>query len=235
MIGNKKVLALIPARGGSKGLPGKNILPVGGRPLIDWTIAAARNAGCIDRLVLSSDDDAIAACARDAGCDVPYRRPAELATDTAIMIDVVLHAIDQLPGYDVIVLLQPTSPLRTAEDIDAACAALDDRNAPACVSVSPVEHSPYWMYQLTADGRMTPLIESASRAARRQDLPAVYKLNGAVYVAETGWLRRSRTFVTNETVAYVMPADRSIDIDTAADFEAFKQTLAEQSNANISA
>ena len=151
------------------------------------------------------------------------------------MIDVVLHAIDQLPGYDVVVLLQPTSPLRTAEDIDAACEALDARNAPSCVSVSPVEQSPFWMYVLSAHGRMMPLIESASRATRRQDLPAVYKLNGAVYVAETGWLRRSRTFVTDETVAHVMPLERSVDIDTTADLEVFKQTLlAEQSNAKIS-
>lgn len=227
MIGNRRVLALIPARGGSKGLPGKNIIRVGGRSLICWTIAAAKSARCVDRVVLSSDDEAIAACARNAGCDVPFRRPATLATDTAAMIDVVLHALDEVPGFDIVVLLQPTSPLRQAGDIDAACIALESGTAPACVSVSPVEQSPYWMCRLAPNGRMVPLFDHESIATRRQDLPAVYALNGAVYAAETAWLRRTRTFVTSETVAHVMPTERSIDIDTAADLEAFKRALGE--------
>lgn len=225
MIGERTVLALIPARGGSKGLPGKNILRVSGRPMIDWTIAAAMSARCVDRVVLSSDDEAIAACAREAGCDVPFRRPADLAMDTTAMIDVVLHALDQLPGFDIVALLQPTSPLRIAEDIDAACMALESHCAPACVSVSLVEQSPYWMYRLAADGRMIPLLENVPHIACRQELPEVYAINGAVYVAEAAWLRRTRTFVTGETVAYLMPPERSIDIDTAADFEIFKRAL----------
>lgn len=230
-----RTLALIPARGGSKGLPGKNILPVGGRPLIDWTIAAARGSRSVDRVVLSSDDDAIIATARGCGCDVPFRRPAELATDTVPMIDVVLHALDALPEYQRVVLLQPTSPLRTSADIDAACAALDRGDAPACVSVSPVEQSPYWMYRLTSEGRMQPLVDTGSQTTRRQDLPEVFALNGAVYVARVDWLRQQRTFVTQETVAHVMPVERSIDIDTAADLEAFKRLLAEHSHVKVSA
>lgn len=231
----RRTLALIPARGGSKGLPGKNILPVGGRPLIDWTIAAARGSRLVDRVVLSSDDDAIIATARACGCDVPFRRPAELATDTTPMIDVVLHALDALPEYQRVVLLQPTSPLRTSADIDAACEALDRSDASACVSVSPVEQSPYWMYRLTDERRMQPLIDTGSQATRRQDLPEVFALNGAVYVARADWLRQHRTFVTSETIAHVMPLERSIDIDTAADLEAFKRILAEHSHVKVSA
>jgi CMP-N,N'-diacetyllegionaminic acid synthase len=234
VIGGRRVLALIPARGGSKGLPGKNVLPVGGRPLIGWTIEAAKHARYIDRLVLSSDDEQIVATARACGCDVPFRRPPELATDTAPMIDVVLHALEQLPEYEIVVLLQPTSPLRTTADIDAACAMLENDAVPACVSVSPVEQSPYWMYRLNADARMTPLIDTGSQATRRQDLPTVYALNGAVYVARAGWLRQHRTFVTGDTVAHVMPQERSIDIDTAADLEAFKRILAEHTHVQVS-
>jgi CMP-N,N'-diacetyllegionaminic acid synthase len=231
MIGTRKVLALIPARGGSKGLPGKNILQVAGRPLLAWSVDAARAARCVDRVVLSSDDEVIMAAARACGCEVPYRRPAELATDTASTIDVVLHAIDTLPGYDVVVLLQPTSPLRTAADIDTACEHLAASGAPACVSVSPVEQSPYWMYRLGHNQGLVPVVEAPPGVTRRQDLPSVYALNGAVYVADTVWLRQSRTFVTRETVAHVMPVERSMDIDTIADFEAFKKSVTENAHA----
>ena len=231
MIGTRKVLALIPARGGSKGLPGKNILPVGGRPLLAWSVDAARAARSVDRVVLSSDDDAIMAAARACGCEVPFVRPAALASDNATTIDVVMHALDALPDYDVIVLLQPTSPLRTAADIDAACERLASSGAPACVSVSPVDQNPYWMYHLGEDQYLVPVVETPPSVARRQDLPAVYALNGAVYVADIAWLRQSRTFVTRETVAHVMPAERSIDIDTIADFEAFEKSVTEDSRA----
>lgn len=219
MIGNGKVLAVIPARGGSKGLPGKNILPVGGQPLIAYSINAAKVCAAVDRVIVSSDDEAIIAVAQACGCDVPFRRPDELATDTAASIDVVLHALDQVPGYEYVVLLQPTSPLRTAADIDAACERLAADGAQACVSVSPVEQSPYWMYHIADGGELKPVLELPAGVTRRQDLPPVYALNGAVYVANVSWLRRNRTFLTDETVPYVMPAERSLDIDTFADVE----------------
>jgi CMP-N,N'-diacetyllegionaminic acid synthase len=133
VIGDRKVLALIPARGGSQGLPGKNILPVRGRPLLAWSVDAARGSRRVDRVVLSSEDEAVIAAARACGCDVPFRRPYALASDTAPTIDVVLHALDALPGYDVVVLLQPTSPLRTVADIDGACVRFATSGAPACV------------------------------------------------------------------------------------------------------
>lgn len=231
MIGDRKVLAVIPARGGSKGLPHKNTMQVDGRPLLAWTVKAARGARHIDRVVLSSDDEAIMDTARDCGCEVPFRRPAALATDTATTIDVVLHALDALPGYGVIVLLQPTSPLRVAADIDAACEHLAAGGAPACVSVTRVEQNPYWMYRLGDDDLLVPVLEPPVGITRRQELPPLYTLNGAVYVAQTDWLRRNGTFVTRETVAHVMPAARSIDIDTLDDFEAFRRAVTEDIHA----
>jgi N-acylneuraminate cytidylyltransferase len=224
MIGGRRVLGLITARGGSKGLPGKNVLPAAGRPLIAWTIDAARASRSIDHLILSTDDPAIADVARGCGCDVPFLRPAPLASDTATSIDVVLHALDAVPGFDVVVLLQPTSPLRTARDIDDTCALLT-AHTPAVVSVSPVEQSPYWMFRVGADRRLEALLPLPPGASRRQDLPPVYALNGAVYAADVEWLRGTRSFIHATTAAHVMPVERSIDIDTAADFAAFVHAI----------
>jgi len=233
VIRGRRVLGLIPARGGSKGLPGKNILPVKGRPLISWSIHAGLEARSIDRLVLSSDDPAIMEVAAANGCDVPFTRPMELATDTAAAIDVVMHALDTLPGFDYVVLLQPTSPLRTAADIEAAC-ALVAAGAPCCVSVSPVEQHPWWMFQIGAGARLEPVVHGASFTARRQELPPVYALNGAVYIADAAWLRESRTFITGDTVAHVMQAERSIDIDTRADFDLFQNLILKDCHVQVS-
>jgi len=228
MIGSRKVLAVIPARGGSKGLPQKNVLPVNGRPLLAWTVDAAHAAQSIDRVVLSSDDEHIIETALGLGCEAPFRRPAALATDEASSIDVVLHALDQVPGHDVVVLLQPTSPLRTAEDIDAACRIFEATGAPSCVSVSPVEQSPYWMYQVDDRGRLRALIDTPFRTNQRQGLPPVYIPNGAVYVADVQRLRESRSLLVEGTAAYVMPIDRSLDIDTADDLDAFRRIVTQR-------
>ncbi len=225
MIGGLSVLAIVPARGGSKALPGKNILPGAGRPLLAWTIAAARGSAYLDRIVLSSDAEEIMAAARGLGCEVPFRRTDDLASDTASTIDVVIDALDRLPRHDLVVVLQPTSPLRTAADIDAALGRCVDSGAPSCVSVSPVEQSPYWMYQVDDAGRLRPLLDGSALASRRQELPPIYILNGAVYAARTDWLRATRHFVGAETVAYPMPADRALDIDTAEDFEVFRRLV----------
>jgi len=214
------VLALITARGGSKGLPAKNLLRVQGRPLIDFTIAAARAAACVDRVVLSTDDDEIARVAEACGCEVPFRRPAALATDTAKSMDVVLHALDQLPNHDVLVLLQPTSPARIGTDIDATVQQMLDSNAQACVTVCEVEENPYWMFRIDSSSRLLPLLETPT-ATRRQDLPPAFLLNGAVYAARTDALRQLGSFLSSGTVAHVMPRERSIDIDNLENFESF--------------
>ena len=219
MIAGKQVLAVIPARGGSKGVPGKNIRPLAGRPLIAWTIAAAGHALEIDRTVISSEDAAIIATAKAWGGDAPFVRPAELARDDTPGIAPVLHALDALPeNYDYVVLLQPTSPLRTGADISAALALCLESGAPACVSVSLPPHAPWWMFRLDEGRRLQALFPKDALPARRQDMPEVYALNGAVYVAEVEWLRKSKSFLTPETAAYVMPPERSLDIDTELDF-----------------
>ncbi len=212
-----KTLALIPARAGSKGVPGKNIRMLAGKPLIVWTIEAARASRYVNHVVVSSDSADILGVARDFGSETLVR-PAELARDETPGIDVVLHALDELPGYDYVVLLQPTSPLRIAADIDAAIEVCLAADAPACVSVTEPSKSPYWMYTVATDGRMRPLIALENLPTRRQALPAVYSLNGAVYVARVDWLKQTRGFLTEETVAYLMPAERSVDIDTELDF-----------------
>lgn len=213
------LLGIIPARGGSKGLPSKNIAEVKGRPLIAWTITAALKSSSISRLILSSDDADIVQQARTWGCDAPFIRPAELATDEASSIDVVLHALEQMPGYDYVALLQPTSPLRTAKDIDAAYALMMETGAPSCVSVCLANQNPYWMVNLREDRTIEYLLSPEKRATRRQDLPPTYRLNGAIYICRVDWLLKTRDFMAEGCVAYCMDQERSLDIDTFADLE----------------
>jgi len=214
-----RILALIPARGGSKGLPGKNIRPLAGKPLIAWSIGAARASRHVSRIVVSTDDAEILRVAREQGAETPFVRPAELARDDTPGMDVVLHALDRLPEFEWVVLLQPTSPLRLAQDIDAAIALCVDTGAPACVSVSEARDNPWWMFSLGEHGRLRSFLPPEQRPVRRQDLPDLHALNGAVYVARTAWLRQSRSFLTDETVGYPMPPERSVDIDTLFDFK----------------
>ena len=220
MIQGKSILAIIPARGGSKGVPRKNLREIAGKPLIAWAIEEGRKSRYIDRLILSSEDPEIIAMARSRGCEVPFVRPAELARDETPGIDPVLHALRALPErYDYIVLLQPTSPLRLAEDIDCCLETCLNHRAPACVTVTEVDQSPFWMYRLDTSRHLVPLIDQKSLPARRQDLAQVYILNGAVYVAQTAWLQQQRTFLTTETVAHIMPRERSLDVDTGLDLK----------------
>lgn len=218
MIGTKSVIAIIPARGGSKGVQRKNIRLLGGKPLIGWSIDAARQSKYIDRVIVSSDDAEIIKVATQLGCDAPFVRPAALAADETPGIDPVLHALTKLPGYDCVVLLQPTSPLRTAADIDGALDTFLNRQAPACVSLTLSDKNPHWMYSLSHDAGLTPVMPASPGFTRRQDMPSAYYLNGAVYIADTKWLVASKTFLTQETVGYVMPKERSVDIDTQDDF-----------------
>lgn len=226
MIDGQSVLGLITARGGSKGVPGKNILPVGGRPLIQWTIDAARASRYIDRLVLSSDDPTIIDVAKRAGCEAPFTRDGALATDDASSIDVVVDALQRVPGFDIVVLLQPTSPLRSTADIDGAIELLQSKGAPACVSLRAAQEHPYWTFQLSGDAALMHFAQPRDGLpSRRQDLPAAWCLNGAVYVARVPGLLQSRTFLSPRTVGYVMPMERSLDIDTYADIEQFAAAL----------
>lgn len=219
MIDGLKVLAVIPARGGSKGLTRKNIRKLGGRPLIAWTLAAAQASRRIDRCIVSTDDQEIAAVARACGGDVPFMRPAELATDTATAQDVLEHTLEQLPGFDIVVILQPTSPLRSNADIDGTIETMLDHDATSCVSVVEPGKSPYWSYTVNARNQLTPLLDPAFSRMRRQDLPQAFVLNGAVYAAHRQWLLDNGSALGEGTVPYVMPVERSVDIDTAFDLE----------------
>lgn len=218
MIENKKVLAIIPARGGSKGVPRKNIRMLGGKPLIAWTIEAAKQSKYIDRLILSSEDEEIIKVAKEYDCEAPFVRPENLAEDDTPGIDPVLHAMKQMEGYDLVVVLQPTSPFRCAEDIDACIKKMIEIQSPACVSVTESSESPFWMYQVRENEKLNPIIQQQDLIVRRQDLPKTYLLNGAIYVAESKWLKFNKTFLTEETVAFIMTKERSYDIDTEEDF-----------------
>jgi len=235
MIGYRNVLALIPARGGSKGIPRKNVRPLAGKPLIAWTINAARQSRYVDRIVVSTDDDEIALVSRQYGAEVPFRRPDQLATDSARGIDVVFHAIKTLPKSDVVVLLQPTSPFRAPEDIDGAIELWQQDDGPV-VSVTESRKPPDWMYTLEERLRLAPVMargaigedgrdtdahpgrEVRYVAFNRQELPSVYVLNGAVYVAAPDQIDRTHGFLTAKTRGFVMPAERSLDLDTELDW-----------------
>ncbi len=230
MYQGKHVVALIPARGGSKGLPRKNLLPLGGKPLIAWTIEAANKAPEIDHVVVSTDSEEIADIARKYGADVPFLRPAALATDRANSIDVVLHTLDQLEaqgesiGY--IILLQPTSPLRTQDDIRRGFAVFDQGDfVQAVVSVTTPAHHPLWTNTLPENGWMGEFIRPEIFDKNRQELPLYYKLNGAIYIATAHYFRQEKTFIGDGTYALVMDKERSVDIDSKMDFMIAEQLL----------
>jgi len=210
-------LAVIPARGGSKGVPRKNIRLLAGKPLVTWTIEQAAQSRYIDRVIVSSEDEEICQVAKQSGAEVPFVRPMELASDTASGVDVLCHAVENAGAdYDYVVLLQPTSPLRESTDIDAAIECCVSRTAKSVVSVAEATKSPYWMYQVQEGGKLTPFVENA--ASNRQQLPQSYALNGAVYVLEVAALLESRKILDEQTLGYVMPEERSYDIDTETDF-----------------
>lgn len=224
-----KILAIIPARGGSKGVPRKNIRDLAGKPLIAWTIEEAKKSKYINRLILTSEDDEIIEIARKYGCEVPFKRPIELAQDDTPGIEPVLHAIKQCPGYDYVVLLQPTSPLRTVEDIDGCIETLLASGSHFCVSVTEPNQSPYWMYTLKND-KMIPLMPQEKLVTRRQELAKCYALNGAVYVGKVSAILSEQSFFTEETTAFIMPKDKSFDIDTELDMVVCEQLLKTKRN-----
>lgn len=229
-------LGLVTARGGSKGIPRKNLRPVAGRPLIAWTLEAAKASRLLIRAIASTDDPEIALAVRSAGFDAPFLRPVELAGDASPHIDVVLHALDWLQShrgesYDYVCLLQPTSPLRTAEDIDGAIELALSRNADAVVSISPSPVHPHLICQVDKGDAIQPLLPTTSGYARRQDQPPAYVLNGAVYVNRVESLRRSRTFTPPGALGYIMPPERALDVDCEADLQAAEAALAARDSA----
>jgi N-acylneuraminate cytidylyltransferase len=209
MIGDQRVLGVIPARAGSQGLPGKNMRPLAGRPMVGWTLAAGLASTTIDRLVVSTDDPAVANLARSMGVAV-LDRPAELATSTASVMDAIDHVLaHESETWDYVVLLQPTSPLRTAEDIDGAVSLCADSGAPSVIGVSPMPKPPGFYGRVLMDGVFV-------RNAPDPDEAVI--INGAVYVGRPEVLARDRSFQSEGSLAWSMPLARGWDVDTLMDF-----------------
>lgn len=217
-----RILALVPARGGSKRLPGKNVRPLHGKPLIVWSIEAAKGIPGVCDVLVSTDDHEIAAIARDADALVPWLRPVELATDTATSVDVALYALDwyeeHLGAVDGLLLLQPTSPFRTRSSVERAVALFHEADCRPVISVSPAVDHPLWCYRIE-NGTMRPFMEGAP-PVRSQDLPPAYALNGSIYLVAPDELRRKRSFLGENAVPLMIDsADEALDIDTEADWE----------------
>ena len=223
-----EILALIPARGGSKGIPRKNIRMFAGRPLLAWTVAAARAVRATVRVVVSTDDAEIADVAREAGAEVPFLRPAEHATDKAPSIAPVLHALQWFATHerwrpDAVALLPPTSPLRRTEDIDEAVALLQSAGTVSVASVVPARNHPFYVFQRESDGRISYFMDVSVRPQRRQDLPPAFAVSQAIILSRSAYFDRCApdAWVADEhsVAGLVVSEETAFDIDTLADFE----------------
>lgn len=228
------VVGLIPARGGSKAVPRKNIKLLGGKPLIVWTIEAALESQRLSRVIVSTEDEEIAEISRKAGAEVPFLRPAELAEDTTLTLPVLQHAVRWLESHEKyvpegVMTLQPTSPLRRREHIDQALSLLDKTGADSIVGVCLAGHSPCVMKRLEGD-RVYPFMKDVSDDSRRQDMSPVYRINGAIYVTRYPVLMKENRILGEDTRAVVMDAESSIDIDTWLDFKLAELLLKERQN-----
>lgn len=219
MIEKNKIVALIPARGGSKGIKNKNIIDLCGKPLISYTIQAALESKYIDKVIVSTDSQEIADVAIKYGAEVPFLRPGELASDTSKTIDAVMHAVGELEKkkeqYDILILLQATQPLRTADDIDSAIELFIKNKGQSLVSVSPVEDNPILIRTIDNLGRMNSILPMKS-TCRRQDMPLYYRVNGCIYINLISELDLNTSFNDNK-IPYIMPKERSVDIDEIKD------------------
>ena len=219
MYKNKTFLAIIPARGGSKRLPRKNVLDLNGKPLIAYSIEAGLDSSYIDKVVVTSDNDEILTISKKYGA-ITINRPNELASDTATTFDAIKHAVDNYEKYDYIVLLQPTSPLRDRDHIDKAIELLESKNADAIVSVCKMDHSPLWSNTLDESLSMAGFLKDEALNKRSQDLEKYYRLNGAIYICKTEKLLEEKSFFLKENIfSYVMDRKSSVDIDEEIDFK----------------
>jgi N-acylneuraminate cytidylyltransferase/CMP-N,N'-diacetyllegionaminic acid synthase len=231
------MITIIPARGDSKGLPGKNTKLLGGQPLIAHTIAAAKRSKYISRIFVSTDSEEIAEVAREHGAEVPYLRPQILATDTSMVLDSYLHLIDALEKQEGLQIFEftallPTVPLRTHIDIDTAIKLYREKDADSVISMTnsvPIG----WYHKVTEDGSLVPVIESSSSIANRQDYDQYVIPTGAIYILQTQKIRDKRTYYFKQTYPYMMPKCRSIDIDSLDDFLLAEAILASRACSKI--
>ena len=230
MYNNKKILAIIPARGGSKGLPSKNIKPLCGKPLIGWSIEQAQASEYIDEIFVSTDSREIATVAERFGIKVPFLRPSELATDTSPSSAFVLHTIDYYRNkgqeFDYILLLEPTSPLRDVDDINIAIEQLLNHNtAKSIVGVSKVEAThPAFLVNISKEGLLKPYLEEM-KVLRRQELNDLYFFEGSLYLSEIDYFMKTESFYHNLTLPYVVPKYKSYEVDDIVDFYIIEKLL----------
>ena len=216
----KKILAIIPARGGSKRIPLKNIRELCGKPLIFYAINSSINSRYIDRVIVSTDDKKINEISENLGSEV-IERPKELAKDNTPSTDVVFHVLEvlQKENYNpsLIVLIQPTSPLRNKEDIDNSIELFLKNKGESLISVSEFKHPPYWCFKIEK-GLLKPLYDKHYLIMRSQDFEKFFRPNGAIFISKPKDLYKNKTFYTENTIPYIMPSERSIDIDDEFDF-----------------
>ena len=220
-----KTLGIIPARGGSKGIPGKNIRNLCGKPLIQYTAESALSAKLLTRVILSTEDESIADVGRRCGLDVPFLRPSELAEDDTPMLPVVQHAVRWIEGqgevFDAICLLQPTNPLRRPEHIDHCIELLEQRNADSVITVSPVppEYNPHWVYFRDEDNFLKLSMGETSPIARRQDLPAAFHREGSAYVTRRDVVINENSLYGTRLIGYQLDPEQCVNIDEAVDWQ----------------
>lgn len=218
------ILGIIPARGGSKGVPGKNIKKLNGEPLISYSVKEAKKSKYIDRLIVSTDDENIANVVLKYGVEVPFMRPKELAQDNSLAIDNYIYTINRMEKefnykVDAIAIFQPTSPLRTVQHIDEAVKLFINKNSDSVVSVCEVEHSPYWYKNMNNKNILSDFISCENSNANRQELPKVYRPNGAIFIFKRELIMNLKTYYTQNSYGYIMSQEDSVDIDTPLDFK----------------
>lgn len=224
MYRDRRILALITARGGSKGLPRKNVLPLLGKPLVAWTVEQATHCQLIDRVIVSTDDTEIAEASRQAGADVPFMRPEELSRDQSTSMGVVFHALDWCAAvgdsYDYLVLLEPTSPLRRHDDLHRALELLIDREegADAIVSLGEVHLENPFVMKVIKDGYLAPLMSAATTITQRQQYPQVFFPYGVIYASKVSSLHQHKTFYPERTIPFPISRWQNYEIDDRLDF-----------------
>ena len=229
MISKSRVTGVIPARRDSVGIPGKNIRDFCGQPLVSWSINAAIESRLIDRVLVTSNDSKVQEIVKSEFPKVDFhQRPEELATNESSMISVILDCTKEFDGDEILVLLQPTSPLRTSQDIDNAIELFNSSNCDSCISVCEPTHSPLWNFLKSDSGILSPLVEFDADLPR-QALPHYFALNGAVYITRVGFMRECKRLWGGRVIGYEMPYNRSVDIDSEIDFK-IAELLNEQSN-----
>ena len=231
------MIAIIPARGGSKGVHGKNIRELAGKPLIAYTIEAAIASNIFKKIIVSTDSEKIADIAIGYGAEVPFLRPNEISGDLTSSDDVILHALSYFEKQDIkfdeVCKLQPTSPLRSSKHLQEAYQLFHEKKVDFLVSVCECEHSPLWAGAIGNDLRLDHFISEENKRACRQELPTYYRLNGAIYMGKTNKFYENKSFLGKNSVAYIMDQYDSVDIDNELDFKLAELIIADSGNTEI--